>query len=58
MEHEIRYRIKDLIDSHPIWSTSYYEIYNSVVFKIMIQLINYLLSTLPSTLDDNGRKVC
>ena len=40
MENDSSYRIKDLIDSHPIWSTSYYEIYNSVVFEIMIQLIN------------------
>lgn len=56
MEHDNR-RIKDLIDLHPIWSTSYYEIYNSVVLEILLQLIT-ILSTLSFTLDDNGRKVC
>lgn len=57
MEHDSRYRIKELIDSHPIWSTSYYEIYNSVVFEIMVQLIKISIFFIP-TLDDNGREVC
>lgn len=39
MEHD-NSRIKDLIDLHPIWSTSYSEIYNSVVLEILLKLIN------------------
>ena len=57
MENDSRYRIKLLIISHPIWSTSYYEIYNSVVFVIMLKLIKSFILFV-STLDDNGRKVC